>query len=149
MRDLARIFPRLTDQNHRVTSPATTSYNCIAWAARDSERWWWPDAFGLYYWPPNAPRSERLEAFERVYAEMGYGDCEDGALEDNFEKVALFADTLGRPTHAARQLLNGWWTSKCGKLEDMEHELIALTGESYGNVVRYMKRKRPLIPVLP
>lgn len=26
-------FPRLTSGNHRITSPATPDYNCIAWAA--------------------------------------------------------------------------------------------------------------------
>jgi hypothetical protein len=26
-------FPRLTEQNYRVTSPATPDYNCIAWSA--------------------------------------------------------------------------------------------------------------------
>ena len=29
----AEAFPRLTPYNHRVTSPASTDYNCIAWLA--------------------------------------------------------------------------------------------------------------------
>jgi len=33
-------FPRLTAQNHRITSPATQGYNCVAWAAGDVEHWW-------------------------------------------------------------------------------------------------------------
>lgn len=88
----------------------------------------------------NALRTESLEAFEQAYAELGYEVCENGVFENNFEKVALYADKFGSPTHAARQLLNGRWTSKCGQLEDIEHELNALTGQSYGNVSRYMKR---------
>jgi hypothetical protein len=35
-------FPRLTPGNHRVTSPATPAYNCVAWAAEDTEHWWQP-----------------------------------------------------------------------------------------------------------
>jgi hypothetical protein len=30
----------LTDENHEVTSPKTIEYNCIAWAANNSTRWW-------------------------------------------------------------------------------------------------------------
>ena len=37
-----RDFPRLTPENHRVTSPAAIDYNCIAWAAGDAESWWQP-----------------------------------------------------------------------------------------------------------
>jgi len=33
-------FPRLTAARYRVTSPATTDYNCVAWAAGDTEHWW-------------------------------------------------------------------------------------------------------------
>ena len=40
-------FPRLTEQNHRTTSPATPDYNCIAWSARDIEHWWQPGV----HWP--------------------------------------------------------------------------------------------------
>jgi len=140
MSNLPQCFPLLNDENHQITSPSTPFYNCAAWAAEDSGRWWWPDAFGLCYWPPDASREESLDAFERAYSVLGYEVCEDGALEDDLEKVAIFADRLGNPTHVARQLPNGRWTSKCGKLEDIEHDLVALTGESYGSVVRYMKR---------
>ena len=31
-------------------------------------------------------------------------------LEPGFEKIALYADNSGKPTHAARQLDNGRWT---------------------------------------
>ncbi len=31
------LFPGLTPENHRVTSPDTTDYNCIAWSAGDVE----------------------------------------------------------------------------------------------------------------
>ena len=37
------IFPGLRNSAYRVTSPAARDYNCIAWAAGDATRWWWPD----------------------------------------------------------------------------------------------------------
>jgi hypothetical protein len=48
------------------------------------------------------------------------------------EKVALYAvDAV--PTHAARQLPNGWWTSKLGPNVDIEHaDLSALADGVYG-----------------
>ena len=140
MSRLTDYFPGLATSGFRVTSPHTASYNCIAWAAGDAERWWWPDAFGLYYWPSCAPRHETLEAFEAAYASLGFEGCEFDAFEEGFEKVALFADEKGKPTHASRQLPNGKWTSKCGKLEDIEHELKAIAGDTYGQAVRYLRR---------
>jgi len=137
---LLRLFPSLTKQNHAITSPATSRYNCIAWAAWDSDRWWEPDTFGIYYWPPNVPREATLEAYALAYGTFGYGRCSDSDLEVGFEKVAIFADTSGTPTHATRQLPNGRWTSKCGQLEDIEHGLDGLAGDEYGHVAVILKR---------
>lgn len=39
---------------------------------------------------------------------------------------------MGIPSHAARQLPNGRWTSKCGQAEDIEHDLRDLEGRLYG-----------------
>ena len=76
---------------------------------------------------------------------MGYEPCERGDLEPGFEKVAIFADDEG-PTHAARQLDNGRWTSKLGSMEDIEHALEGLAGSEYGRVVRYLRRQEPVRP---
>ena len=51
------------------------------------------------------------------YAPIG----EDGPLQDGYEKIAIYA-LDGEPTHAARQLDTGRWTSKLGKHEDIEHD---------------------------
>lgn len=142
MSDLAKHFPNLHNGNHVVMSPETVSYNCIAWAAGDTERWWSPDRFGLYYWPHGVPREETLHAFQEVYHQLGYTDCENANFEEGFEKIALFANDYGIPTHAALQLANGRWTSKCGELEDIEHDLMAISSGSYGTPVCYLKRVR-------
>jgi hypothetical protein len=36
-------FPRLSESTFAVTSPPDRFYNCIAWAAGDTEHLWWPD----------------------------------------------------------------------------------------------------------
>lgn len=141
MSELSRDFPRLTRRNHAVTSPASCEYNCIAWAAAESDRWWWPDAMGVSYWPPTAPREETLRAFESAYGSLGYRRCDTGELEPGNEKIAIYADASGAPTHAARQLPDGRWTSKCGRLEDIEHELDAFAESNYGEPAVFLKRR--------
>jgi hypothetical protein len=56
------------------------------------------------------------------------------------EKVALYGSTF-LYTHAARQLLNGKWTSKLGRSVDIEHDTPDdLAGGVYGEVQQYMRR---------
>lgn len=38
-------FPRLTQDDQRVTSPATPDCNCVALATEDTEHWWEPETF--------------------------------------------------------------------------------------------------------
>jgi hypothetical protein len=66
--------------------------------------------------------------------------CGGDALEVGQQRIALYATANGVPSHAARQLPDGRWTSKLGRWEDIEHRLPALEGESYGAVVQIMKR---------
>lgn len=75
-----------------------------------------------------------------AYGTLGYVVCEGEEHEVGFEKIALFAYASGEPTHAARQLDESSWTSKVGRLQDIRHPLRALEGDSYGRVVRVMKR---------
>ncbi len=139
---LEQAFPRLVGSGYQVTSPQADRYNCIAWAAGDPSNWWWPDEAGQpdsSYWPPNVPRAMTLDAFSQAFASLGYAICDDEQPEEGFEKVAVFA-LAGVPTHAARQLPNGRWTSKLGPMEDLEHALHDLTGMVYGSVALIMKR---------
>ena len=134
---LHRIFPKLRD--FRVTSPPSEVYNCIAWAAGINNDWWWPNGFDT--WPSGAPMEETLPAFIAAFTPLGYEVCDDGALEDGVEKVAIYARPSGRVTHMARQLPTGRWTSKLGEAEDIEHgSPDELEGAVYGAVVRYMRR---------
>jgi hypothetical protein len=135
-------FPVLNAENHRITSDRSDSYNCIAWAAGDEARWWWPDDeddFGISHWPEGVTRSEELDAFAAAFATLGYEACEDASFEAGYEKVAFYVKD-GFPTHAARQLPDGAWTSKLGQGFDIRHTLEAIEGPTYGLASRFLVR---------
>jgi hypothetical protein len=136
-------FPRLKRVTYYLTSPPDQSYNCIAWAAGDASRWWWPVQHPFAFWPATVPRTVELSSFVALFESLGYELCADGDLDKGFLKVALYADANGIPTHAARQLENGQWTSKVGRIEDISHSLYGLEGGGYGSVVRFLKRPVP------
>ena len=143
MNQLEHLFPRLAGNNYEITSPPTGHYNCIAWAAGEMQRWWWPgENEDMEYWPPGVIREGTQHAFEAAFATLGYKVCESEVFEEGYQKIALFANDDG-PSHAARQLSNGRWTSKLGRLEDVEHALHDLEGLQYGAVVRIMMRNAP------
>ena len=106
---------------------------------------WWPDPYGIGAWPANAPREVTVDAFVRAFEVLGYQACGDGLLEIGYEKVAIFAvrDMGGSltPTHAAKQLRDGSWSSKLGDFEDIEHPALdAVNGPTYGTAVRFVRR---------
>lgn len=139
--DIEDCFPYLMNSDYSIESPATIEYNCIAWAAGDTEAWWWPDPQYVHYWPPSIPRTETIEAFIKAYEILGYTICEDAGYESGFEKIAIFVGDKGKPTHAARQLSSGYWTSKLGWWEDIEHTTLdGLEGKWYGSVAIILKR---------
>jgi hypothetical protein len=83
-------FPRLTEQNHRITSPATAEYNCIAWAANDVDHWWEPGVF----WPlAAAVGNYGIGTLEQAFRSLHFEECDDARLEPGFEKVALYGDS--------------------------------------------------------
>lgn len=136
-------LPILRNSGYSITSPATVEYNCIAWASGDTGAWWWPDPMNLYYWPPTIPRENTLETFIKAYELLGYDICKDSNYEEGFEKIAIYVDGDRKPTHTARQLNSGRWTSKLGRLEDIEHTTLdGLCNSVYGTVAVFMKRHK-------
>jgi hypothetical protein len=135
-------YPNLVENGYKITSQDTIDYNCVAWAAEDDETWWWPDAQYQYYWPLEIPREETLQAFHQAFQILGYEVCENDVLEAGFNKIVIYVDSSKTPSHVARQLPNGKWTSKLGLYEDIEHNnLKGLTGNpGYGEVACVMKR---------
>jgi hypothetical protein len=109
------LFPDLARTGYQITSPPDPSCNCIAHAA-------------------GVPRERTLTAFIEAFATLDYAPCTDGALESGWEKVAIYAKDEG-PTHAARQLENGRWSSKLGPDDDIEHRPKGLVSAVYGPAV--------------
>jgi hypothetical protein len=132
-------FPSLAS-SFEITSEKTPEYNCIAWAAEDNSRWWCPT--GMSYWPPTAPRQETVDAFIAAFGTLGYSPCPDGNLEERVEKVVVYLSN-GVPTHMARQLPTGAWTSKLGQSWDIGHSSPEeVSGSAYGLAVQYLSRPR-------
>ena len=130
------LFPQLRASDFRITSRRTPLYNCIAWAAGSNDDWW--EYRRGYTWP-NAPR----EASGGCGAAFpGPRFCEKprrGRVPASSE-VAIYGDADGY-THAARQLPNGRWSSKIGRLQDIEHVTLAnLTGTAYGVVAQVLRK---------
>jgi hypothetical protein len=145
-KQLERAFPQLRDSRFSITSQPDRKYNCIAWAAGETDRWWQP-AVG-YYWPNGVEMAASIESLVAAYATIGYERCESGDFEDGWEKIAIYRKGFSY-SHAARQLKEGIWTSKLGESYDISHELRGLTGEgpnAYGEVAVFLKRRRS-IPV--
>jgi hypothetical protein len=141
---LVRWCPRLTTSDYVETSQARRRCNCFAWAAGDTERNWYPKGDpDLSYWPRNARNDFTVDAFVDAYATVGFARCDDGTLQPGVEKIALYVDADGEPSHAARQLVDGHWESKMGTWEDIRHHGTAcLEGGDYGTVKLYLARPR-------
>ena len=142
-------LPGLELSHFEITSPRTSSYNCIAWALGNTDRVWDPDEHAdEAYWPADMARDASIETLTAVFSQVGFAECDQGDLQEGLEKIAFYA--VGAEfTHVARQLVDGRWTSKLGEDCDIEHELEALVsppGRSaawrYGEVVAFMQRPR-------
>jgi hypothetical protein len=134
-------FPSLRNDDYEETSPQTCVYNCIAWAAEDIQKWWWPSPDS--FWPLDSIEDETVENFQSAFEITGgYAVCEDGHPEPGFEKIAIFASGQ-RVTHMARQLQSGVWTSKLGSGWDISHRSLAgVNCGEYGEAVSFMRRPK-------
>jgi hypothetical protein len=131
-------FPGLNESDFEITSPVDRQYNCIAWAANDNARWWWPDPNA--YWPTN--RSDvTIGNFEEAFATLGYTRGETDSSPAVVERLLLYLNN-GVPTHAARQLENGMWAAKLGQAWDVEHQKSAFCGGAYGEASIMFERPR-------
>jgi hypothetical protein len=137
--DLARQFPNLFKEKNLLTSPPTPIYNCIAWAYGTDKTRLWPNKSPEFTWPPKIPNKLDTNSFIKLFESIGYSICDNEELEVGFLKVAIFTSN-NLPTHAARQLLNGLWTSKLGPSVDISHTIKGLNGGFYGDAEIYLKR---------
>jgi hypothetical protein len=137
---LRRLFPKLFGGEYRLRSRKTRRYNCIAWAADHNNQWWQAPPDGR--WPSDVPDDGTVEAVIHLFEYLGYTRTQDARPEKDTIKVAIYGDALGW-THTARQLPGDrGWTSKIGKLQDIEHDTLdSLSGSDYGEVLQIMKKK--------
>lgn len=140
--ELRELFPAISEES-RITSPEDDSYNCIAWAAEDTSLKWWPldlPTTGAY-WPSEVAPEDSVDGFVAGFGVLGYERCAGGGLEPGFQKLVLYVDANGNPSHMARQLPSGAWASKLGDLEDIEHPTPEdLCGKEYGRVECFLRR---------
>ena len=93
------IFPGLQPGKYSITSAASPKYNCIAWAVDNDRVCWWPSEDDRDYWPSSISREESIDTFRTMFASFGYEACATSDAEPAIEKVALFANVHGVPTH--------------------------------------------------
>ena len=142
-----RHYPKLAHAGYKITSEATPVYNCIAWAAGDTTRWWECGEDGPIdepgvYWPKGARHGFGLDALISAYEAIGYELCPEGgsAHEEGYDKLALYAEN-GEWRHAAKRLKDGRWSSKLGDLEDVSHDSPAdVCGQFNGELACFMRR---------
>jgi hypothetical protein len=87
------------------------------------------------------PRECTLARFQEAFALLGYEAASGLTHEEGVEKVAIYVDTAGVPTHAARQVESGRWASKLGRFVDIEHDSPDDVGPLYGSVGLVMARR--------
>ena len=147
---LFQAFPKLLhDCKFKVTSKATPVYNCIAWAYNLDNRWMWPNAGeylfldGVHYWPTDKILDCNVSNFIEAFKHKGYECCDNSCFEPKYRKIALFAKPgTTECTHAARELSNGFWTSKLGNDCDIQHGMpCTIENDDYGIVFCFMKKK--------
>jgi len=136
---LRSLFPNSLHEPFVETSEPTEEYNCIAWAYEDTTQWYWPDFKS--YWPRNIPGEVTLKAFQLLFEDKGYELCSDDSLEVGYQKIAIYCDVNNLPTHAARQLPDGYWTSKLGPMHDVSHTIQNMENGAYGKVAIIMRKK--------
>jgi hypothetical protein len=138
---LERLFPRLLQSEYSKSSEPEPFYNCFAFAVHDTGQYWQKVQVRGYYWP--LERDDRVEDWVRALRLNNFEVTDNWELEARLEKVAIYVNEDGTPEHVARQLESGHWTSKIGKLEDIQHStLSALEGAEYGKATVVMQRLR-------
>jgi hypothetical protein len=138
---IEKLFPSLEKSGYSKSSERTPEYNCFAFAVYDTGQFWQKLPVKGYYWPLD--RDDRLEDWIGALGLNNFKPTDNWDLEPGFEKVCIYVNDSGSPEHVARQLESGKWTSKIGKLEDIQHDTLGgLEGTEYGTPKVILKRRR-------
>lgn len=143
-RTLIGWFPSLQgDSNFEITSDCTPAYNCIGWALGMNDVWVGldhPSNYSWAWWPKEVACNEEKSSLISLFEHFGFELCNSAAVEEDYDKVALFADEEGW-THAAKVIGENVLHSKIGTAWDIHHSGGNLFASSeYGSIFAYMKR---------
>lgn len=152
--ELHGIFPNLIGNSKTITSKHDCNYNCTSWALDENDKNSWWEPYGIiipapppiYHWHNDIPHNESPQTYVMFFEKYGFEVTDNLNLEEGFEKVVLYV-RINVFQHVARQLPNGRWTSKLGKLEDIEHDLSDLESEEeqpcgYGAASIFLKKRK-------
>jgi hypothetical protein len=120
-------FPTLARDGYKITSPRDDTHNCVGWIARDLGQWWEPCLDGGTWFREVSEAdldAGDLAEYLALFREWGFEECGDGELVDGVEKIAVYA-AESEFAHVAYQRVDGEWSSKLGKLNDVRHECVA------------------------
>lgn len=148
-------FPNLVERgpikNFTRRSRETDDYNCIAYAAGDKTRWWWPQRGEIApngneaYWPKGCPLGFSVGDFIQTFSiALGYAECDNHETERGYQKLAIWERHNRKVSHMAILIphRDGWAMSKIGESVDIEHRLDALDSDTYGSVAAFLKRPK-------
>lgn len=135
-----KLFPNSEKEPFLITSPETKTYNCLGWALGDAEQWWEADEDS--HWLPDLPENDHISTIVLLFQKFDFEICTESSFEMGFQKIALFSLDSIVCTYVARQLDNGFWTSKLGVSYDVQHSLPAIEGGMYGNVYAFLKKEK-------
>jgi hypothetical protein len=153
---LPQLFPKLAHSTWKIRGGPMGRYNCIAWAAGDTKRHWWPGVAPQSFWPNGDP-TPTLNNFIQAYSTLGYAPCNmDSSNDPSIKKITIYTKSnmamrLDEVQHASLQRITGVWSSKLGPWELVDHEFDAVAGHvncEYGDIVQMMSRKRSRIEIL-
>lgn len=140
-------FPNMDINNVAIDDEDTPEYNCIGYAIGDTNKPWWPRGGegGFYYWPETEKDAEKysVSTFDHLLMTTGHGSITDSEKpEEGYVKLALFTEG-DKPTHLARQLADGEWSSKVGAGPLIRHgfDIHEMDNGVYGNVAKIYKLK--------
>lgn len=129
-------MPGLAGWDYTLIGDIDFTYNCVAWAAGEDDRIWWPNSA---YWPPGVATTNVVASFVDAFRTLGYLPCADDSHDPGLDKIAIFTDNAA-PTHVARQLSATCWSSKMGHAwHRICHPLGALR-QAYGDVAVFLQR---------
>lgn len=142
-------FENLKEDDALASGIASSTYNCISWTGGITSYWEWPCYPGSAYYIPGEENS--LSCFDLFYSSERFPGCKtytrSGATASNsavdlwgFINNGIYEYTHGSISNNSDKNHHGYdWESKPGSLTRTFHPRNALSGTSYGKVLRYYR----------